>query len=111
MDVVCGEGNGGNGVDGKGEVWVVGSVPNTIEFECVRFKIQKIANEVKVAAKATIVIGIGKTVVAECRIHTIKANFYKVVNLKTQYDVLARLGFLCNGYTRKMQARYQLFHE
>ena len=30
LHVVCREGNGGNGVYGKGEVWVVGSVLNTV---------------------------------------------------------------------------------
>lgn len=73
--------------------------------------IQKIANEMKIMAKATIVIGIGKTVVLEGRIHTIKANFYKSGKIKAQNDVPVRSALPCNGYTRRMRFHSRLYHE
>ena len=63
LHVHCGKGDGGNGVNRKGKVSVGGCVLNTILFERVGFKIQKIANKMKIMTKTTVSIGIREIVI------------------------------------------------
>lgn len=76
LHVFRGDGDGGSGVNRKGEMGGVGRGLDAVEFESVRFKIQKIADKMEIMARATIVIRIREAVVLKCRIHTVKADLY-----------------------------------